>query len=395
MLIACRKIADFFLDVIRSAFLLLATTLIPVFSGQRTHGAKKKVLVIRLDAIGDFILWLDSARELRRLYPPDLYEITLLGNHLWTPLAEGHPFFDRVWPLQRKKYLMNPVYCLGMIAKVHREGFDLAINPAYSREFKFGDILAKASGAPERIGSRGNSELMQNWQKVVGDRFYTRLIPARAELLMELLRNGEFVRGLGAEGFRASVPELTGNFALPTGFTLHDYVVIVPGASLPVKQWPVDRFREIALRLRRETGRPVVVCGGASEEALGIAMLEAGTIPIENWCGKTSLTELVAVLAGAFLVVANDTGAVHLAAALSVPVVCITGGGHPDRFLPYRIEVESDRPLPVSVVADMDCSGCNWRHCVHGAKTEAAPCMMNIAVDAVWKAISARIHGPV
>lgn len=375
------------LDFIRCLAMWLAAAMVALIPSSRPRSTRKKLLVIRLDAIGDFILWLDAARELRRLYPPEEFEITLFGNHLWTPLTEELPWFDIVWSLERKQYLLNPLHFIRTLMKVRYAAFDIVINPTFSREFKVGDILVKASQAPLRIGSMGDLDRIRPWQQQISNRWYTRLLPAQNGSRMELVRNADFMRCLGAESFKASVPELPLVSGLPPSFTTSEYVVIVPGAGTPAKQWAAQNFGEIAKRIHMKTGWRVVICGGPCDEPLGNCILNESFISLENWCGKTSLPELVAVLGGARLVVANDTGAVHIAASLSVPAVCIMGGGHPGRFIPYRVEILTSRPLPVPVIADRDCFGCGWRHCQKSRPDAVAPCIAQISIENVWAAV--------
>jgi ADP-heptose:LPS heptosyltransferase len=376
-------------DFLRCLGMWLAATLLPGPTPRPTRGARKKLLAIRLDAIGDFVLWLDGAKGLRRLYPADQYEITLLGNDAWTSLALDTPYFDRVWPLNRKRYLLNPVYFLKMLGKVRREGFDLALSPAFSREFKFCDIIAKASRAPVRIGSRSDGERIRNWQKRVGNGFYTRLVPASGEPLMELERNAEFLRELGASEFRSSLPELRVSQPLPAGFAARDYFVIFPGASSALKRWPPGHFRELSGRIQAATGWTGIVCGGSGERSLGDQVAQGPRLQAENWAGRTSLGELASIIAGARLVVTNDTSAVHIAAALATPVVCVLGGGHFGRFLPYQVESRGDGPLPVAVFSALDCYGCSWARCSHAAPDTTARCISSVSVQDVWEATSA------
>ena len=62
------------------------------------------ILLIRLDAIGDFVMWLDTAKEYQKLYPSDKYKILLAGNKIWCDLAVKLPYWDRVIPVDSKQF---------------------------------------------------------------------------------------------------------------------------------------------------------------------------------------------------------------------------------------------------------------------------------------------------
>jgi heptosyltransferase-1 len=112
-------------------------------------------------------------------------------------------------------------------------------------------------------------------------------------------------------------------------------VVLNPGAGRPSKRWPTDRFRALAARLTAEAGAHVIVVWGPGEEALAQAITDnppGGRIVLGQ---PTSLTQLIAVLRRASLVVAADTGPLHLAAALGTPCLGLYGPTDPSRNGPY------------------------------------------------------------
>lgn len=373
--------------VTHSLFLILADGLILIFPHGRYSRTKKKVLLIRLDSIGDFILWLDAAKDIKRLYPDNGYEITLLGNIVWTSLAESLPYFDEVWHLDRRRFIRSLPYRLSALKKVRSAGFDVVVSPSFSREFLHEDALVRISGAEERIGPLGDYSSMAPRQSRISDRWYTRLLRLPEAPTMELLRNAEFMRSSGLKDFRAGVPELPLRTELPADFDVRNYFVLFPGAQAYFRQWPLTNFRKLAERICEATGWTGVICGGTSEKALGEALKRDTPVPLRNWCGRTSLTELIAIIAGARMLIGNETGAVHIAASLSVPSVCILGGGHYGRFIPYKVEIATGRPLPVAVYSQMNCFNCNWQ-CLHeGDNRGAMQCVEGITVDAVWKAV--------
>lgn len=371
------------IEIARCALLVLVDRLVLAIPYRPSAHGKIRVLIIRLDAVGDFVLWLDAARALRALYPPHSHEIFLLGNLAWCDLAEQLPCFDHVWSLDRSRFIKDLFYRFAFMKKIRKTGFTKVVHPTYSREFFFGDEVVRASGAPERIGYESNCSNTSRLGLLFSDRWYTQLIPAVTGLLPELVRNAEFIRKLGLVEFRAAVPDLrvianSRNFFLPA-----QYYVIVPGAGASLRQWPVAHFKEVAKRIHQLTGWEGVVCGAGSEDYLGAALVSDADIPMINLVGNTSLTELTAVIAGALVVVGNESSAVHLAAAVSTSAVCILGGGHYGRFLPYKVEMPTGNTLPVSACCMMDCFGCDWSCIYELSENQPAPCVSQITVEMV------------
>jgi ADP-heptose:LPS heptosyltransferase len=140
----------------------------------------------------------------------------------------------------------------------------------------------------------------------------------------------------------------------------------------------------LAEKIYTTTGWRAVICGGKDEEELGQRLTKLSHTPLHNIAGKTSLSDLVNIINKAELLVANETGSVHIAAAVGTPVVCILGGGHYGRFMPYQVEKETSRQLPVTVTYKMPCFNCNWQ-CIYKTDRNAPfPCIKNISVGDVW-----------
>ena len=355
----------------------------------RAESAKVKVLILRPDALGDLVLWLDAAEALRALYPPDEYEITLLVNQNWQPLAETLPWFDAVWGMDRRRFATRPLYRYGYLKKVRQAGFDVVLNTVFVRDFLWSDPVVRVSGAPVRVGYHGDFSIITPALMTFADRWYTRIVRSRAGEVTELERNADFVRALGAGGYRAGVSRLPLTAPLPAGFPSGAYFLLVPGAGKDYRQWPAAGFAEIARRLCRERGWTGVVVGTAADAALGAQIIAAAgaEAPVENWAGRTTLAEIARVAAGAALVVSNETSTVHVAAAVGTPAVSVTGGGHFGRYVPYRPETPVRQPLPVTASHPMPCFGCNWQ-CIYPVPPGTpTPCIARITVEAVWSAV--------
>jgi heptosyltransferase-2 len=140
------------------------------------------------------------------------------------------------------------------------------------------------------------------------------------------------------------------------GLKCGGYVVVVPGATFgPTKSWPAGEYRRLIEMIT--TGIPVVLAGSDAERAM-CADIADGIPRAHNFAGKTRLGELFALLEGARLVVANDSGAPHVAASLGVPVVVIFGSTSPTWTAPRS------PGSPVEVVrAPVKCAPCFLKNC--------------------------------
>jgi ADP-heptose:LPS heptosyltransferase len=351
-----------------------------------------RVLIVRLDAIGDFVLWLDAAQALVDHYKADGKSVILIANAAWAAWARKLAIFDDVIAVDVKEFQRSPLYRYRIGHTIRMLGCALAVDPTYTRAWLLGDSVIRISGASERIGSAGDRAHLRTWQTRTADGWYTRLLPADPSPCMELERNAEFLRNMGLEGFRAKLPQLTAAhaFQADSAFTSamagRPYYVLFPGASWQGRQWPSSNFIEVAEKLHHQTGWQGVVCGGPSDLELANNICERCAVPLLNWAGRTDLAQLASILSAAQLLLTNETSAAHIAAACGVPTVCLLGGGHYGRFMPYQVEQEEKLPLPRAVIHRMPCFGCNWQ-CIY-ERAEPVPCIERIHVDEVWRTIS-------
>ena len=114
------------------------------------------------------------------------------------------------------------------------------------------------------------------------------------------------------------------------------YAVLIPGSAQLSKCWPPERFAALGERLASDRGFSIVATGGAGEGAMIEQIQSRASCPIVNLAGRTSLPELVEVLRGARIVVSNDTGPGHIAAALGRPLVMMFSWSNPLRVGPYH-----------------------------------------------------------
>jgi len=300
--------------------------------------AFKNILIIKPSALGDIVQALPALSALRKSFPDA--QISWLVRPQFAPLLENHPHLTRVIHFDRKflgKAWFHPgafAAMLSLFRRIRRCQFDAVFD--FQGLFRTA-FLARVSGCKKRFGLTDAKELSRF--------FYTHRIkkPADSPHVVDYYLN--LIRATGA-----SEPEV--EFALPhdaaaeesvrrllatNSITSQQYAVLVPSSTHADKCWPIDRFAELAAKLSCGHNLSIVATGSPSEAPLVERLVQSADVPIGNLAGRTSISELIALLENAALVVSNDTGPGHIAAALARPVVMIFGRSNPLRVAPYHM----------------------------------------------------------
>jgi ADP-heptose:LPS heptosyltransferase len=376
-----------YLIIIRSLLFILFDSIALWAAKVPKHNQLKLILLIRQDRIGDFILWLDTAKEYRKYYPPENYKIILIGNAIWSDLAKGLPFWDEVLPVNVKAFKALSRYRWNILRKVRNFGAKIAIQPTYSREFYHGDSLIRASNASKKVSSAGNMSNRDQLKSILADRWHTELIPSSPEQLSELERNAEFFSGFIKKKYLPSYPELelSGDCKIQE-LKCKSFYILSLGANKKYREWPYKYYAKIAQKIHKKTGWLGLICGAENEFYLGEHIKKLCDAPLQNYTGQTTLSELTCLLAKSQILISNETGTAHIANAVGTPTVCILGGGHFGRFVPYPELSGKINNLKV-VYYKMPCYGCDWKCVYHIKDEDPAPCISNISVDAVWNEV--------
>jgi len=376
-----------YLIIIRSLLFILFDSIALWAAKVPKHNQLEPILLIRQDRIGDFILWLDTAKEYRKYYPPENYKIILIGNAIWSDLAKGLPFWDEVLPVNVKAFKALSRYRWNILRKVRNFGAKIAIQPTYSREFYHGDSLIRASNASKKVSSAGNMSNRNQLKSNLADRWHTELIPSSPEQLSELERNAEFFSGFIKKLYLPSYPELELSCDCKIQELKHkSFYILSLGANKKYREWPYKYYAKIAQKIHKKTGWLGLICGAENEFYLGEHIKKLCDAPLQNYTGQTTLSELTCLLAKSQILISNETGTVHIANAVGTPTVCILGGGHFGRFVPYPELSGKINNLKV-VYYKMPCYGCDWKCVYHIKDEDPAPCISNISVDAVWNEV--------
>ncbi len=301
------------------------------------------MLVIRLDAIGDYILFRNFLQAIKEDSKYRDYKITLCGNIIWKDIAEAldKEYVDSFIWIDRKKFYNNIFYKFSVLKNINKKKYEAVINSTYTREILYGDEIVWASGAPVRIGSKGTLDKHAKWKrKIFSDKYYTRLIASSEKNIFEFYRNKEFFNEIlngeiNITRTSCNISKINSTIKLPD-----KYATLFPGSKDAERRWAPRNFATAAKKLTDEENYYIVIPGGPGDQRISdeIASL-LNSKKILNLTGKNSLTDLIKIIAGTDLLISNDTVAVHIAASLNTKFICISSGIYFGRFHPYPKEI--------------------------------------------------------
>jgi ADP-heptose:LPS heptosyltransferase len=305
-----------------------------------------RVLVVRHDSIGDYLLFRFWLRQLSAELRQRNQRLTLVANALWAPLAQAWDgdAVAEIIPVHFDRFGKDLAYRAEVVGRIGQLGAGEVLYPVHVRE-PAAENFIRFLHAPVRIASQG-LHIHEPWFAVL-DAGYTRLLPTTRAVLFEYDRNREFFEhwqqatssGPGptlppAPSLPASVQEAGAELA-----AAGPYIVLFPGASARQKRWPAQHFGELAKGLHQRYGAQyqLVIAGSPGDNAYVPALTKAAGpgVPLRNRCGQTDLPGLAALLAGARLLISNDTVAAHLAAQAGTPCLVLLMGENYGKFFPY------------------------------------------------------------
>lgn len=344
----------------------------------------KKILIVRLGALGDVVNALVLAAAIKRAHPE--VQIGWAVHGLSYPIVEGNPVVDRAHLWDKRHGAGGLLACL---REVRAERYDLAIDLA--RIFKSA-LVARFSGASRVLGFDRARTKEFAWL------FLKESVAPRADFATAHMVDQymEFARHLGveelphhslpqdpeAEVWAARQVEAMG--AAPIGIGI--------GASYVSKRWPAERFLALARAARERFDLPVVLLGGPSDRESAASELDTlAKEPdpgIVNLVGRTSMAELISMAGRVRVFVSCDTGPMHLAVARGRRVVALFGPGVAGRTGPYNPASKGvDDKRHQIVRMPPECAPCNKRTC----RMERHACMLDIEVIHVLDAIALQL----
>lgn len=344
------------------------------------------MILVRLDAIGDFVMWLDSAKEFKK---STTGRVVLVCNQVCSDIARSTGYFDEVIGVNygklRHTSQVRYRWSMHRLLKCVKAG--RAIQCTYSKEI-FSDVVMSAIAANEKITMDSPEAISSRWTYHFTRPIYQKVITTPKEHIMEIHRNAIFTGKVLEKRVWSGVPYIKENKGAQSKVPTERYYVLFPGASEPERMWPIERFVEIAEKLYDNIEyrqMKCCLCGGKDEAYLGDLFVKKYSVPsnIINTMGQTSLLELIEIIRGAEFIITNDTSAVHFAAAVNTQAYCIWGPWEYGRFLPYVVEKTKGRKLPIVCYHEMEC-----RNCLLDGTDKTQECKRFICENGIRKCIN-------
>ena len=352
------------------------------------------MLIIKADAIGDYVLFRNYIEILRQSESYKGYRIDLLGNIVWQEMALAYDasFINNYYFINANSLYYDPVRTIKLGWCLFKNNYEVVLQPSYTRLF-ITDGLASLTAAKQIIGFEGDNEGIALRYKVKTDKFYTQKLTLPENIYFEFERSRFFFEKILNRSINLNSP------LIAEGKNERKGIFIFPGSGNSKRGWEPEKFLELLKLLSLLTQEPLYLTGGTDEIQVG-EYLTRNLPPhtVTNLIGKTSLPQLTRLFANAALVITSETSAAHIAAATQTKVVCILGGGHFNRFLPYPHSIPYEHSIPykpVCVYEKLPCYNCNW-HCIYTTDyKEPYPCVSNINVLSVWQAVLPLLPGGV
>lgn len=305
----------------------------------------QRILVVKPRAIGDVLLSTAVLPNLRREFRDA--RIDFLVEAFASPVLEGNPFVDNVVTYDTRKDSS-----ISIISMVRKNRYDLVIdlfaNPRTA-------VITLLSGATYRVG------FPFKWRRLA----YNLIVTPRSGEVHNVEFNLDAVRRLGFEALTSKPAfylddksrKFAADFLAGSNLRTGDFVTINIGGGWEIKRWPADKFTELCGMIDSRLHQRVVVLYGPSEEAEAAKISRASGAILAP---RTSLKEMGAILKASRLLVTNDSGPMHIAAALGVPTLAIFGPTSPHLQGPYGNLSEVVRN------EKLDCLECNLIKCPIG-----------------------------
>jgi len=325
------------------------------------NNLNSKILIRTPNWLGDLIISTGFVNAVLEKYPHS--EVDLIVKSGFESLPLKH---------RGKKIIFDPkINSAGDFGvKLRRDNYDIffVLPPSFSSAW-----MAFKSKVPKRIGYSGQFRniLLNNSKKHKKKQRSEHILKEYMNLLSPNISIDKYPPFLEISKTWIKNNLNSFGYQLPKSF-----FVLSPGSAYgPAKQWPFEYFRSLAIKLNYLFKTSVIILGSYQDIEHG-EKISQGLDYVQNFCGKTSLSELIAILSKAKLLIGNDSGSMHLMSALRKPQIAIFGSTSPKWTSPLN-------PYSTVITKNLNCSPCFARTC----RYDHYKCMTEISPELVFQTV--------
>lgn len=331
--------------------------------------AYQHILFIKPSSLGDIVHAMPTLAAVRRAHPGAT--VGWLVKRQWAGLVERIDGVDHLWEVEP-----GVKGWLSLVPALRADRFDLVID--LQGLFRSA-MMGRLSGAPERIGF-ANAREGSPW-------FYTRRVPVPHPNMHAVDRYLLVAKALGAEDrpaeFKFRIPhpdrETVERALLQAGWVSGERLIAVNvSARWPTKRWPIASFAALADLVVQHGMASVLFIGGNDERAEVAQVRKLMKARSLDLCGALPVGLLPALLGRVELLITNDSGPMHIAAAVGTPVAAFFGPTSPLRTGPYG-------PDHAVLIHPLPCSPCFSRTC---SNSKQLACLTDITVDRAFSVVA-------
>ncbi len=340
----------------------------------------KRILIIQTAFLGDVVLTIPLIMAAKKAFP-DAYLGVMVIPAVREILA-NNPDIDEIIVYDKKGKDRSWMAFRDLVVKIKAHHFNVAILPHRSLKSALLCFLARI---PRRIG----------FVVAAGSFLYTDKVPYKqSPKIHEIDRNLDLLKPLGVKDRKSNISLDPGKEAINHVLELcNEYEIkpadlvigINPGSVWPTKRYATENFAALADRLSQELKATIIIIGSPADVQVADKMVRQMRETAINLAGRTTLLQMVALMKRLNLLVTNDSGAMHVAVAMGVPVVAIFGATTQSLgFYPYSTK-------DIVVEKDLPCRPCG-KHGGRRCPKKNFACMRLITVSDVFEAVKRRLE---
>jgi len=342
--------------------MLPAAAFVKTYRPRHTMETPMRILIVKLSSLGDLFHALPAVHNLKTETGATMDWVTQAA---YTDLVRRFDDVETVIPFPRHHIIRD---LRPFLHNLRQERYDLILD---MQGLLKSALVARAARGDRRIGPSFHRE---------GSRvFYDAVAGKRDKNRHAVIENLDIIAHLGLRrippAFPISLPET--DYSAPS-----PHIALCPASRWETKNWPAENFAATARRLMDERGASITLLGAPEDAPICAAVERTLQGRCRNLAGITSIIEMGAILRKADLLISNDSGPVHMAAALGTPAVVIFGPTDPGRTGPFG---EMHRVIQ----SRQDCQPCMKSRCRH----PEAPCIRNVTTDEVVAAAESMLAG--